>query len=255
MKFVRGHRGASAFVAVLALVAVAFTLANRPVRAYQDTPATVARPGADITDTYLFQSPTNSNNVVAVMDVHPAIAAGSALTTFFDQGVLYQMKFSNKLPTAVGTPPVEDLVIQFSVGAVAGNSQQILVYGPNTPINTGTTNSLLNGGAATGAGIINKSFEVGTMVVFAGARRDPAFFNRTRFLSIFPDRNAGSTVQSCLPSGTGTCPGGFNTPPIADTTGATNVLSFVVEMPKSTLQGNGSAQVAYWATTSTTTGK
>jgi hypothetical protein len=254
MKFVRLLCGTSALVALVAFVLVA---ANRPVHAYQDSPATVARPGADITDAYLFPSPTNPDHVVVVMDVHPLIAQGKGLSTFFDQGVLYQMKFSNQLPTAVGTPPTENLVIQFSVGQVLNNSQEIFVYGPAAPNSAGTTNSLINGGAASGSGIINRSFSVSSgngMTVFAGARRDPTFFNRARFLQIFPDRNAGSTAQSCLPGGTNTCPAGFNTPPIADTTGQTNVLSFVVELPKATLQGTGSAKIAYWATTSTASG-
>ena len=56
MKFVRLLCGTSALVALVAFVLV---MANRPVHAYQDSPAAIARPGADITDAYIFPSPTN----------------------------------------------------------------------------------------------------------------------------------------------------------------------------------------------------
>jgi len=201
----------------------------------------------------------NSNDVVAVMDVHPAIAAGAGLTTFFDQTVLYQMKFdSNWQSEALGTRPVENLVIQFSVSAAANGTQQIFVYGPGTPNETGPANTLLNGGLATGTGFINKIFTTASgLTVFAGAREDPFFFDLQQFYKIVPDRNAGSTAPSCLPKvGNGSCPKGFNPPGVAaDYFANSNVLSIVVEMDKAILQpSNTGPVVAYWATTASTGG-
>ena len=55
--------------------------ARNPARGFdlQGSPVTIARPSTDITDTYLFPSPTNVNNVVAVMDVDPAVPADEQL--------------------------------------------------------------------------------------------------------------------------------------------------------------------------------
>jgi hypothetical protein len=247
-------------VALCALAAVALLYAGTPAHSFelQDSPATVARPGADITDAYLFPSPTNTKDVVAVMDVYPLIAAGQGLNTFFDQTVLYTMKFDNKYQgEAVGSRPIEDYVLQFSFGTPGGGTQQVFVYGPSAPVQTGTNTILLNGGAETGLGFINKVFQTSTGVtVFAGARQDPFFFDLQQFYKILPDRMEGSTSPSCLPStGSGACPGGFNNPG-TDFFANANVLSIVVELPKSLLLPSGSGPiVAYWATTSSATGK
>jgi hypothetical protein len=246
--------------ALSVLCAVALLYAHVPARSFdlQDSPATVNRPGADITDTYLFPSPTNSNNVVAVMNVHPLIPAGQGPTTYFDQGVLYTMKFDNNFKSeASSARPVENIVIQISFAAPGNGTQQVFVYGPAAPNSAGTVTTLVNGGTISGTGLINKVFSTSTgLTVFAGARQDPFFFDLQQFYKILPDRNLGSTAAGCLPSprGSGTCPAGFNLPG-SNFFATTNVLSIVVEMPKSTLIPAGAGPlVAYWATTSTQTG-
>jgi hypothetical protein len=232
-------------------VVVAVALAGRPVRAYQDTAATIANPSSDITDVYLFPSPTNPNNVVAVMDVYPLIPAGQASSTFFNRSVLYQMKFDTKLGST-GHIPVENLVIQFSVGAPSNGIQQVYVYGPAGPVQTGSVTKVI---ANTGSGIVGKAFTAdnGLLTVFAGARENPAFYDRAQLLKIIPNRNQGSNAASCLPSGNNTCPQGFNNPGVDSQNN--NVLSFVVEMPRTVLtSAAGNTKVAYWATTSSETG-
>ena len=242
-----------------ALLVAAILYAQTPARGFdlQDSPAVINRPGADLPDVYLFPSPTNANDVVAVMDVHPLIPAGAGLTTFFDNKVLYQMKFDNTYATESTTGrPKETTVIQFSVGPPGSGTQTIYVYGPGTPGMTGTTNKLLNSGAASGVGAINRPFQsTGGLTVFAGTRADPFFFDLAQFYNIFPNRNQGSTAPSCLPSiGNGSCPQGFNNPG-TDFFADTNTLSIVVELPKSDLIPSGTGPiVAYWATTSTESG-
>ena len=259
MKFARLIGGTAALCALI----VAVLLFGRiPARGFdlQGSPVTIARPASDITDTYLFPSPTNANNVVAVMDVDPAIPAGAGLTTFFDQTVLYTMKFdTNYSQEAVGSRPIENVVIQFSVSAVSGNTgnqtQQISVYGPAAPSQTGSSTMLLNGAVASGSGFINRSFSIdaGEIQVFAGTRRDPQFFDKTQFFNIFPASTQAAGPASCLLS---TCPSGFaatGTNYFADS----NVLSIIVEIPKQTLLDFGSGSgtgVAFWATTSTSSG-
>jgi hypothetical protein len=258
MKFARLIGGTAALCVLV--VAVLF-FARNPARGFdlQGSPVTIARPATDITDTYLFPSPTNPNNVVAVMDLYPSIPAGAGLSTFFDQSVLYTMKFDTKYKEqAVGSRPVEDVVIQFSVSAVTGptgsQTQQVAVYGPQPPLEVGATTKLVNS-FATGTGFINRPFSVsdGQIQVFAGTRRDPQFFDKTQFFNIFPGSTQAAGPASCLSS---TCPHGFAT---AGTNyfANSNVLSIIVEIPKSILLdfGGGTGDgVAYWATTSTGSG-
>jgi hypothetical protein len=241
----------------LTLIVVVVLSMHTPTRgadAY-DSVATLARPAADISDIYLFPSPTNPGNVVAVMNVNAGIAAGQGLKTFFDQHVLYQMKFDNLVGgEAQGAAPTEDLVIQFSAGAASSGSQQIFVYGPAAPSRIGSNTAVIS---QTGSGFINQPFQTGNgMSVFAGARSDPFFFDDAQFYKMFPDRD-NSSVQSCLPSafgGSASCPLGFNNPGINGQAG-TNILSLVIELPKGLLMPNGLGKLAYWATTSTATGQ
>ncbi len=254
MKLPRMYAG---LTAMCAFIGAAVLYAGVPVHGFdlKGSPVLVQRPGADITDVYLFPSPIQSD-VVAVMDVYPSIPAGAGLTTSFDQGVLYTMKFDNNYASeaASGGRPVENVVFQFSFGT-PGTGQQVTAYGPAAPAQVGTVTRLL---AATGVGFINKSFSFSTasgqVTVFAGGRRDPAFWDVQQFYKIFPDRNQGSTAASCLPAGSNTCPNGFNALG-TDYFANSNVLSIVVEMPKTLIAGSGSAVVAYWATTSTSNGQ
>lgn len=254
--------GSLALVAALTVTAALY--ANHPARGsdHQDSPATIARTGADITDPYLFPSPTDPTKAVIVLNVHPLIPSGQGASTYFDPGVLYQMKFDNATPNGGSGPIKENLVIQFAFGP-AGPNQQVFVYGPTIPTLTGVTNSLLQQQA--GSGTINTPFTTSTgMKVFAGAREDSFFFDLAQFLKILPDRNAGNTttplqpggIPSCLPvplGGNNTCPQGFNSVG-SDTLKGFNVLSMVVELPRSMLQGSSGSKIAFWTTTSTVGG-
>ena len=244
-------------VALCAFAGAAFLYSDTAAHGFdlQEAPVLVKLPSADITDTFLFPSPTNANNVVAVMDVYPGIPAGAGTKTTFDNRLLYTMKFDTNYGSQAvsGGRPVEDVIIQVSFGVASSGSQQVLFYGPQAPVNTGTSTKLAT---LTGSGLLNKSFSVattsGNVTVFAGGRRDPAFWDVTKFWSIFPDRNQGSTAQSCLV--TGTCALGFNSGAATNYFANTNVLSIVVEMPKTLVAGSGSAIVGYWATTSSSLG-
>lgn len=241
---------------VIAALAAAFLLyLSHPARSsdHQDSPVTLGRPGADITDPYIFPAPDNPNNVVMVMNVHPLIPSGQGPNTFFDPGVLYQMNFDgiDENTHAPSQSISQTFVIQFAAGA-PGTNQQIQVFGPAHPATTGNEATLLK---PSGSGTINTPFTVGDMKIFAGAREDPFFFDLSQFLKILPDRNGGSTAQSCLPKiGNNTCPQGFNATG-SDTLYHFNVLSFVVEMPRADLiAGCGGSKLAYWVTTYTQTG-
>ena len=243
-------------LAVFAALLLAFTLyVNHGARAsdHQDSPVTVNRPGADITDPYIFPAPDNPNNVVISMDVHPLIPPGQAMSTYFDPGVVYQMNFDGADENIMtpSTHITQSYVIQFAAGAPGAN-QQITVYGPGHPTLTGTQTQLLETG---GQGTINKTFTVGDMKIFAGAREEPFFFDLAQFFKILPDRKGGSDAPSCLPKlGNDTCPQGFNNPGTDFFTGY-NVLALIVEMPRADLiAGCGGPKIAYWVTTHTQSG-
>ncbi len=241
---------------IVALVAAIGLYSNHAARGsdHQDSPATLARPGADITDPYIFPSPNNPSNVVAVMDIHPLIPSGQGPSTYFDPGVVYQMNFDTASENG-GTFPASSVtqneVIQMVAGP-PGPNQPIYVYGPGKPSTTGNQTALLS---LAGAGTIGNAFTVNGMQVFAGPREDPFFFDLAQFLKILPDRNAGSTAASCLPilGGNNTCPQGFNSAG-SDTLKGFNVLSFDVELPRATLQAGGGPKIAFWVTTHTSSG-
>ncbi len=243
-------------VAMLATLVLAFglymTFAAR-ASDHQDSPVTIGRPGADITDPYIFPAPDNAKNVVMVMNVHPLIPSGQGSSTFFDPGVIYQMNFDGEDENTM--TPSQSIYQSFVIQVVAGQpgaNQPIYVNGPAHPVSLGNQASLV---PMTGQGTIGQPFKVGDMQVFAGAREEPFFFDLAQFLKILPDRNRGSMAPSCLPKlGNGTCPQGFNDPGQDFFTGY-NVLSIVIEMPRADLiAGCNGPKIAYWVTTYTSSG-
>ncbi len=238
---------------VLLVMAAVFSLYGlRPSVSsdHADSPAVLARPGADLTDVYVFPAPDNDNNVVLAVDAHPLIAAGMGPQTFFDPGVMYQFKIDNT------GDHVEDLVIQFRASAPANGSQKITLYGPAKPNMVGTSSTWIK---PTGTFAYNKATSLGGGVkVFAGPREDPFFFDLARFFAIIPDRNfgnhgAGKTVPAATESGfRGFAAGsGCDTSPSQDFLAANkfNVLSLAIELPRTKLSPSA-GKVSVWATAS-----
>ncbi|MFN2450481.1 MAG: DUF4331 family protein [Candidatus Baltobacteraceae bacterium] len=231
----------SLLAAAVATFAVALTLGlygNAHARAsdHQDSPLTVSRPGADITDVFVFPA-ADPNKVVLAMDVWPLIPSGLGASTFFDPGVMYQFKIAH------GQVPVEDQVIQFKANA-AGVNQQIQMFGPARPALTGTSATFVK---PFGAIPYNKVTDLGGGVtVFAGPREDPFYFDLAQFFRIIPDRNWAN--QPNAPANTATC---FRKD-AKDFLAGYNVLSLVVEMPRSMLadQDGHLERINVWATTS-----
>ncbi len=247
-----------AFLVVAGLVASSLM---RPARMtasdHADTAENYNRIGADMTDVFIFPSPVNDNNVVIVMDVHGLIPAGQ--TASFDPQVLYQMKMD------ITGDYVEDLVIQARFVGTGAN-QKVVVSGPHAPTSTGTVTSFGRPYATTGT--INQAFSpVAGMQVFAGLRSEPFFFDLNAFFAILPDRAtpltgtqvdfpsimAADTPQARsfrgFPAGSG-----FDSSPAMDFFANLNVLSIIVELPRSALGNNGNSLVRLWETTSLPTG-
>ncbi len=230
---------------------------------HQDSPTVIARPGADITDVFVFPAPDNpTNNVVLAMDVFPLIPAGQSSSSqfAFDPAVLYQFKIATNV---LAKDYTEKLVIQFQASGT-GPTQTLTMYGPAAPNETGTSNTLLK--TAAGTVPFNKPTTLsGNIQVFAGPRRDPFFFDLAQFFKILPDRNYTNHQNGATPPpATATSFNGFPTNPNGCITTASsnllanfNVLQIAVELPKSMLEPTGPAVgevIGVWATTATTTG-
>jgi hypothetical protein len=122
---------------------------------------------------------------------------------------------------------LEDLVIQATF-----ENNKVRVYGPVAPVQQGLTSTLVTTGPLTEANISTHNSapvigEKNGIKVFAGPRDDPFFFDLGAFNAIL-----GGTASS------------FNNPG-TDTFKGTNVLSLVVEVPKSML---GTGDINIWAT-------
>lgn len=177
-----------------------------------DSPA-VTNQTTDITDVYVFRG-ADQNNLVFVANTQGLLAPGATGAAKFDENTLIEFNIDNN------NDNVEDLVIQ---GLYSGGKMK--VYGPVKPSETGNRSKTEGkpsvevavtpyGSAAvtaTGAGI----------TAFAGPRDDPFFFDLNQFKKII----AGQATS-------------FNNPG-TDAFAGTNVLSLVVEVPKSMLNATG----------------
>lgn len=226
-------------VAVLCMV---LGYAVPPARAsdHQDTTFLATQlTAADLTDLYVFESPSNPNNVVLAMDFDPLIVSGELRP--YDPAVLYQFKIDNTGDS------VEDLVLQFQINGT-GSPSSVTVRGPGRPSVVGTRSQLI---AVSGTGTLNETFSAGNgfLKVFVGLRKDPFFFDLKRFFRILPDRNyqfqpnppAPLSVVSFRPPGQA-----------KDTLAPFNVHSIIVELPRKFLVGsNRTGKIGVWMTTST----
>jgi hypothetical protein len=182
-------------------------------------------PGNDITDIYAFQSPADNSKMVLVLNTQGLLSPGMTATATFPSNVMYEFNIDNTGDN------VEDLVIQCLV-----QNGKMRVYGPVAVGTPGTTSMVKTSGASTevavtgyGASSPSTSTNANGTRIFAGPRDDPFFFDLVRFREII--------------AGTQT---GFRSPGV-DTFAGTNVMSIVVEVPKSLL---GSATtINVWAET------
>jgi hypothetical protein len=289
----RDKRIFGAIAAAVSFAVLGLLYTAHPVKSsdHQDTYnlATRSNTSADITDVFVFPSPTNSKNVVFAMDTTPLIPAGMGTAKFFDPTLMWQFKISH----VAGGP--EDEVIQFGVSGTDA-TQKITMYGPAAPAQVGTTNTFI---APTGSATYNQVTTLANGIkIFAGPRADPFYIDLFAFFTFLGDRNysthtsqsdpgPGNTLyngdnvgapgelappydKSANPntpsfngfkSGTLSGTGGYacSTNPATNTlaaiAGGFDVLSFVVEVPKSLLTaGYTTSLIHVWATSSSSSG-
>jgi len=188
---------------------------------HTDAPG-VTGTASDITDVYAFQG-QDTNNMVFVVNTQGLLSPNATAGAAFDENVLIEINIDNN------GDYVEDLVIQ----AIRKNNKMYFFgpVSPGTPGKVSTVKTTATAGSVqiSQYGTPANITEENGMKFFAGPRDDPFFFDLGQFKAIL----AGHAT-------------GFNNPG-TDTFAGTNVLSIVVEVPKTSL---GSASVInVWAET------
>jgi hypothetical protein len=257
--------------------------------------ATRPNTSADITDVFVFPSPGNPNNVVLAMDVWPLIPAGMGTSKFFDPSLMWQFKIShatsgiedqaiqfgvtgtdaNQTITMYGPARPNEVATTNTFVPATGSfhynvatqlSNGVKVYaGPRAdPFffdlfaffsflgdrNWQTHTSQTDPGPQTQGPLFNGD-NVGLAAQVAPAYDKGANPAHPTFNGFAAGTMSGATS----PLGNYAC--GTNAPQnaLADLGGGFNVLSFVVEVPRSLLlSGYSSSTIRVWATTNSSTG-
>ncbi len=206
-------------VLVLSLVAITglvFMAAD-----HADAPAVTGNAN-DITDVYAFQG-QDPNNMVFVVNTQGLLSPGATATAAFNENVMQEINIDTNGDN------VEDLVIQ-----AIRDKKDMYFFGPYAPESTGV-NSEIDDREESGKVKITPYGSdpiiktKNGMKFFAGPRDDPFFFDLNKFRSIL----AGTSTVFSNPG--------------TDSFAGTNVLSTIIELPKSML-GNSST-ISIWATT------
>lgn len=184
--------------------------------------------GNDITDIYAFQSPADNSKMVFVMNVKGLMSPAVTAAASFSSNVMYEINIDNSGDN------VEDLVIQCLV-----QNGKMRVYGPVAVGTPGTVSTVKTNGPTTEVSVTayassatpSTATNANGTRVFAGPRDDPFFFDLVRYQDIL----AGAQP-------------GFRNPGV-DTFAGSNVMSIVIEVPK-TLLGSA-ATINVWGETKT----
>jgi len=213
------RRGLAALLAIGVISSVTYLIAADHI----DAPAVTGK-ASDITDFYAFESPSNSSNLVFVVNTQGLLAPMATAAAAFDSDVMLEVNVDNSSTK----DNMEDLVLQ-----VTFENGKVQVYGPVAPIEKGLNSTLVTTGNKVEADISTyagspMTGEANGIKVFAGPRDDPFFFDLDQFKKVI----AGTAS-------------GFNNPG-TDTFAGTNVMSVIIELPKSLL---GSGPINAWATT------
>ena len=196
---------ATVFLAIIGLITIAAD--------HIDAPA-ASGTSADITDFYAFQG-EDTDNLVFVANVQGLLSPSATGSASFDENVMVEFNID------IDNDNVENLVIQ----AIAKDGKMYF-FGPYPPERTGL-NSTINELATksevniTAYGSDAVVSNMNGMKFFAGPRDDPFFMDFARY---------GEIIGGNAPD--------FNNPG-ADTFAGSNVLSIVVEVPKSQIGRTG----------------
>ena len=168
---------------------------------------------SDITDFYAFQG-QNTDNLVFVANVQGLLSPTASASASFDENVMVEFNIDTTGDN------VEDLVIQ-----ALPRDGKMYFFGPVAPGTTGLSSTVINTAPLTVVDITaygsNPVVQTTAGIsAFAGPRDDPFFFDFNQYTAIL----GGAS--------------GFNNPG-DDTFAGSNVMSIVVEVPKSLIGGSG----------------
>lgn len=189
-----------------------------------DAPA-VQGSSSDITDLYAFRSPVEDGNLVFAVNTQGLLSPSTTKNAVFDPNVMIEFNIDSDGDL------IEDRVIQ-----VVFSEDEVFAYGPVEPQTTGISSRVNLNAPETFTKIteFGESPNIGTnngISLFAGPRDDPFYFDFERYNQILAGEASGFRDSG------------------VDTFAGTNVMSVVLEVPKSML---GSADVLnVWATTNT----
>ncbi|REE24847.1 uncharacterized protein DUF4331 [Winogradskyella pacifica] len=170
---------------------------------------------SDITDFYAFRG-ENTSNLVLVANVQGLLTPSNTGAASFDERVLLEFNIDTD------GDYIEDLVIQ-----ATPRDGKMYFFGPTAPTSTGLNSTIVSTTANAGVVDITNYGETAMieefagMKFFAGPRDDPFFFDFNKYTEII----AGDASGFASPGD--------------DTFKGSNVLSIVVEVPKSMIGGSG----------------
>ena len=170
---------------------------------------------SDITDFYAFQG-ENTDNLVFVANVQGLLSPATTGSAMFDENVMVEFNIDTNGDN------VEDLVIQ-----AIPRDGKMYFFGPTAPSSTGIDSkveTMSNNESYVAITPYGSDAIVATnngMKFFAGPRDDPFFMDFAQYSAII-----GGMASS------------FNNPG-SDTFAGTNVMSIVVEVPKTMIGGSG----------------
>ena len=178
-----------------------------------DAPS-VSGSSSDITDFYAFQG-ENTENLVFVANVKGLLSPTETANTQFDENVLIEFNIDTNADN------IEDIAIQ-----AIPKDGKMHFFGPLQVIAPGLSSTISEMSEAGSVDISAYGSPAvigngGNMTFFAGPRDDPFFMDFAQYGEII----GGNAT-------------GFNDPG-SDTFAGTNVMSIVVEVPKSAIGGSG----------------
>ena len=182
----------------------------------------------DITDFYAFESPTNSDNYVFVCNVAGLTAPSATSALSFTDDLMYEFNIDNDGDN------IEDLVIQ-----AIFRGERLIIRGPSAPDQTGLISEVVNTSirvqtTVTPYGQAPLTATSQGITAFAGARDDPFFMDFFKFVDIV--NGAGSALGLTVPApADGSAYATSFDATGTNTFAGSNVMSVVVEVPKSML--------------------
>ena len=211
-------------LASLAIVASGAFASLAGAADHRDSPVAQMNAAADINDVYLFRSPANANNAVAVITVSPLIAPSDNMTRgVFDPSVQYQVHIDRNADLR------DDVTLNIRT---TSSPPSVIIEGAGGPI----TAAITPPGSSTAM-----VTEAGPVKVFAGLRDDPFFFDLTAFQAFVANPRAPAA---------GLRSPGAGAP--ADTFAGVNTLAIAIEAPVTVLTGGTSANagtIKAWVST------